>query len=89
MSIEQLQSLAGLPVQALLVIAVAVLWRSYDRVQSARVEDLKVSYEKNLADLRTRVHLLEDHAGMPHPMVQNSSQKGAASVFPVKDHKLD
>lgn len=68
MTPEQLQSLqylASLPLQAILLIAVINLWKAYKEAQNARIDDLKLNYERNLADLRTRVLLLEDKAGMP------------------------
>lgn len=71
MSPEQIQSLASLPVQALLLIAVIALWKAYAAAQNARIDDLKANYEKNLADLRTRVHLLEDNAGIKPPLFSN------------------
>lgn len=63
--LQALQFLAALPVQAILLIAVVQLWKAYLAAQNARVDDLKLNYERNLADLRTRVLLLEDKAGMP------------------------
>lgn len=64
MTVEQIQGLANLPVYGVLLMAVVALWKAYSAAQNARVEDLKQSYEKNLADLRTRVMLLEDRAGV-------------------------
>ena len=66
MSPEQIQALAALPLQALLLIAIISLWKAYAASQNARIEDLKGNYEKNLADLRTRVMLLEDQASIRH-----------------------
>lgn len=66
MTPEQIQALANLPLQALLLIAIISLWKAYANAQNARIEDLKGNYEKNLADLRTRVMLLEDRAAAPH-----------------------
>ena len=71
MSVEQIQALANLPLYVILLMAIVALWKAYAAAQNARIDDLKGNYERNLADLRTRVMLLEDHAGMPH----NSSQK--------------
>lgn len=64
MSPEQIQALANLPLQAILLIAIVSLWKAYATAQNARIEDLKGNYEKNLADLRTRVMMLEDKAGI-------------------------
>lgn len=89
MSPEQIQSLANLPFQGLLLIAVVALWRAYSTAQTARVDDLKQSYEKNLADLRTRVMLLEDRAGVHIPNALNSNAKPVSTVFGAKDSKLD
>lgn len=89
MSPEQIQSIVNLPFQALLVIAVIALWRAYTAAQNARVDDWKQSYEKNLADLRTRVMLLEDRAGIHPSIAQISSAKPVSSNFGGKDSKLD
>lgn len=61
---EQIQSLVNLPVYGVLLMAVVALWKAYSAAMNARVEDLKQGYEKNLADLRTRVMLLEDRTGV-------------------------
>lgn len=92
MSAEQLQGLqylASLPLQAILLIAVVNLWKAYNTAQNARVDDLKVNYEKNLADLRTRVILLEDRLGIPAQNGLISSAKPVLPKFGVKDDKLD
>lgn len=89
MSSDQLQTLLSLPLQGLLLVACVTLWRAYNAAQNARVDDLKQNYEKGLADLRTRVALLEDHAGIHALNAVNSSQKPVSSVFPHKDPKLD
>lgn len=89
MTPEQLQQLVQLPVYSLLVLIIVTLWKAYIASNNGRVEDLKNSYEKNLADLRTRVMLLEDKAGMYAPDAQNSSAKAVSSGFGGKDHKLD
>lgn len=83
------EQLATLPLQVILLIALGALARAYNQVQNARVEDLKQMYEKSLGDLRLRVHLLEDNAGIPHPVALNSDEKPVLSKFPVRDHKLD
>lgn len=87
--VQALQYIASLPMQAVLLIACVQLWKSLVAAQNARVDDLKQSYEKNLADVRTRVLLLEDRLGIPHPMGLNSIQKPVSSVFGAKDTKLD
>ena len=89
MTPEQLQQLVQLPVYSLLVLIIVTLWKAYVASNNGRVEDLKQSYEKNLADLRTRVMLLEDKAGMYVPDAQNSSAKPVSSGFGAKDLKLD
>lgn len=92
MSPEQMQALqilASLPLQAILLIAVIQLWKAYLTAQNARVDDLKQNYEKNLADLRTRVMLLEDRAGVHPQNALNSTSKPVSSVFANKDPKLD
>lgn len=89
MSPEQIQQIATYPLYVLLIVAVIALWRAYNASQNARVDDLKQSYEKNLADLRTRVILLEDHAGMHVTNALNSSAKPVSSSFQAKDPKLD
>lgn len=89
MSPEQIQQLAQLPLQAILLVGVVVLWRAYKTAQDARVNDLKQSYEKNLADLRTRVMLLEDRAGIHPPLPSTSSQKAVLSDFGKIDSQLD
>lgn len=65
MTPEQIQQLVQLPVYAVMLTTIVTLWKAYAASQNARIDDLKQSYEKNLADLRTRVMLLEDKAGMP------------------------
>jgi choline-glycine betaine transporter len=90
MSTEQMQALqylVSLPLQAILLIAVAQLWKALTAAQNARVDDLKQNYEKNLADLRTRVMLLEDRAGVYVPNALNSTEKPVSSGFGVKDVK--
>lgn len=75
MSPEQMQALqylASLPLQAILLIAVVQLWKALREEQKSRVDDLKMSYEKNLADLRVRVMLLEDKAGIA-PQIDNKA----------------
>lgn len=62
--VQALQYLASLPLQAILLIACVNLWKAYNTSQNARIDDLKLNYEKNLSDLRTRVILLEDRAGV-------------------------
>lgn len=89
MSPEQIQQLIQLPLQALLLIAVVALWKAYNAAQNARVDDLKQNYERNLSDLRTRVILLEDRAGIHPSMVQNSTNKPYLPISPTKDPKLD
>lgn len=89
MTSDQIQQLSNLPLQVLLLIAVVALWRAYNAAQNARVDDLKQNYEKGLADLRTRVMLLEDHAGIYVPDTVNSSAKAVSNGFGVKDPKLD
>jgi hypothetical protein len=89
MSADQIQSLATLPLQALLLVACVTLWRAYNAAQNARVDDLKQNYEKGLSDLRTRVMLLEDRAGIHIPEALNSSVKPVSSGFGAKDLKLD
>lgn len=64
MSPEQIQALANLPLYVILLMAIVALWKAYAAAQNARIDDLKANYEKNLADLRTRVILLEDKAGI-------------------------
>ena len=71
------EQLASLPLQALLLIAIVTLWRAYHTTQNARVDDLKANYEKNLADLRTRVILLEDNAGIKRPYLDEKPVPGA------------
>lgn len=89
MSPEQIQQLIQLPLQALLLIAVVALWKAYNAAQNARVDDLKQNYERNLADLRTRVMLLEDRAGVHPQITPIPSTKGVSSGFEKKDLKLD
>ncbi|MBI1278193.1 MAG: hypothetical protein GC179_08705 [Anaerolineaceae bacterium] len=92
MSPEQMQAiqiLASLPLQAILLIAVIQLWKALIAAQNARVDDLKINYEKNLADLRTRVILLEDRLGFPVGSTSKSNEKAVSSVFGKKDDKLD
>jgi len=67
MSPDQIQALTSLPMQALLLIAIVALWRAYNAAQNARVDDLKANYERNLADLRTRVMMVEDRLGIKPP----------------------
>lgn len=74
MSAEQIQTLAALPLQVLLLIAIAALWRAYNTAQNARVDDLKQNYERNLADLRTRVMMVEDRLGIK-PLLMAASSK--------------
>lgn len=81
MSADQIQGLASLPLQALLLIAVVALWRAYNAAQNSRVDDLKQNYEKGLSDLRTRVMLLEDRAGIYVPEAVNSSVKPVSGGF--------
>lgn len=83
------EQLASLPLNVILLIALAAMARAYVTVQNARVEDLKQLYQESLGDLRLRVHLLEDRAGMPHPMPSNSSLKADLPKFQAKDAKLD
>jgi hypothetical protein len=89
MTPEQLQQLVQLPVYSLLVLIIITLWKAYVASNNGRVEDLKQSYEKNLSDLRTRVMLLEDRAGMFVPDAQNTIIKPVSSGFGAKDLKLD
>lgn len=84
--IEMLHWLVSLPLQAILLIAVVNLWKAYVAAQNARIDDLKFNYEKNLADLRTRVHLLEDHIGING---QISSHKAYSSDFGGKHSQND
>jgi len=77
MTVEQIQSLANLPVYGVLLMAVVALWKAYNAAQNARVEDLKQSYEKNLSDLRTRVILLEDRAGIKSSFLDKQDVPGA------------
>lgn len=64
MSLEQLQQLANLPLQVLLIIAVVWLWRAYTAAQNARIDDLKVMQKETLLDIRTRIVLLEARMGL-------------------------
>lgn len=89
MTPEQLQQLTTYPLYVLLLAGIITLWRAYNASQNARVDDLKQSYEKNLADLRTRVILLEDHAGIKVLNAVNSSGKAIPSIFDKKDDHLD
>lgn len=86
---ELLQWVVSLPLQAVLLIAVINLWKAYVAAQNARVDDLKLSYEKNLADLRTRVMLLEDRAGIHYQNAAISSQKAVSGDFDAKRHERD
>lgn len=92
MSPEQMQALqylASLPLQAILLIAVVQLWKAYRESQAGRIDDMRQNYEKGLAELRTRVILLEDRAGIRYETAPNSSLKANSSVFGSKDPKLD
>lgn len=81
---ELLQWVVSLPLQAVLLIAVINLWKAYVATQEARVNDLKLNYEKNLADLRTRVMLLEDRIGVPVVMPSSADDSG---VFTKNEHR--
>lgn len=87
--VQALQYIASLPLQAILLIACINLWKALVAAQNARVEDMKQFYEKSLGDLRLRIHLLEDKAGMPHAVAGISDEKPVLSKFGVKDNKLD
>lgn len=83
------EQIASLPLQVVLLLALAAMARAYVTVQNARVEDLKHMYQESLGDLRLRVHLLEDRAGMPHSNASNSILKADLPKFGAKDIKLD
>lgn len=53
---------AGLP--AVMLVMLVVVWRVYLREVESHIADIKEAYKGEIADLRTRVALLEDHEGM-------------------------
>lgn len=53
---------AGLP--AVMLVMLVVVWRVYLHEVDSHIADIKEAYKGEIADLRTRVALLEDHEGM-------------------------
>lgn len=65
------EQLAQLPLQAILFITVATLFKALMDAQNARIKDLKEIYEKNVADLRNRTMMIEDKLGIKRPLMDD------------------
>jgi hypothetical protein len=66
------EQIASLPVQAVLLIAIATLFKALMDAQNARVDDLKKIYEKNQSDLRNRIMMIEDRLGIKPPLMDDA-----------------
>lgn len=71
MSASEIQQLAQLSPYALFVVAIVVLWRSYNTAQNARVDDLKTV----IASLNSRMLMVEDKLGIKPPLTTATFDK--------------
>lgn len=65
------EQLAQLPLQVVLFITIAALFKALMDAQNARIKDLKEVYEKNIADLRNRTMMIEDKLGIKRPLADD------------------
>lgn len=71
MSANEIQQLVQLSPYGLLIVAIGVLWRSYNAAQNARVDDLKTV----ISDLSSRVRMIEDKLGVKPPLTTATFDK--------------
>lgn len=65
------EQLAQLPLQVILFITIAALFKAYVDSQNAHLKDVKDIYEKNVADLRNRTMMIEDKLGIKRPLADD------------------
>lgn len=65
------EQMAQLPLQVVLFVTIAALFKALMDAQNARIKDLKEIYEKNVADLRNRTMMIEDRLGIKRPLMDD------------------
>ena len=65
------EQLASLPLQVVLFITIAALFKALMDSKNAHLKDLKDIYEKNVADLRNRTMMIEDRLGIKRPLMDD------------------